>query len=40
MFDMLGTHEVGGLTPIQVLEIIRGCKGLNIIGGDVTEVTD
>lgn len=33
-----GTHEVGGLTPVQVLEIIRGCRGLNIVGGDVTEV--
>lgn len=35
---LIGTHEVGGLTPIQVLEIIRGCRGLSIIGGDVAEV--
>lgn len=28
-----GTPEVGGLTNIQVLEIIRGCQGLNLIGG-------
>lgn len=34
----LGTHEIGGLTSVQVLEIIRGCRGLNIVGGDVTEV--
>ena len=29
---------MGGLTPIQALEIVRGCKGLNVIGGDVVEV--
>jgi guanidinobutyrase len=33
-----GTPEIGGLTVIQALEIIRGCKGLNIIGADVVEV--
>lgn len=33
-----GTHEIGGLTVIQVLEIIRGSKGMNIIGGDLVEV--
>jgi agmatinase len=33
-----GTPEVGGLTPLQVLQILRGLKGLNIIGGDVVEV--
>ena len=25
-----GTQEIGGLTTIQALEIIRGCRGLNI----------
>ncbi len=34
-----GTVEVGGLTITQGLEIIRGCAGLNIIGGDLTEVS-
>jgi len=34
----VGTPEVGGLTPPQVLEILRGCKGLNIVGGDLVEV--
>ncbi|XP_060573590.1 guanidinobutyrase-like [Ruditapes philippinarum] len=34
-----GTPEIGGLTSIQGLEIIRGCKGLNIIGGDLVEVS-
>lgn len=34
-----GTPEVGGLTSIQGLEIIRGCRGLNIIGGDLVEVS-
>ena len=33
-----GTPEVGGLTSIQALEIVRGCKGLNIISGDLVEV--
>lgn len=34
-----GTPEPGGLTAIQALEIIRGCYGLNIIGGDLVEVS-
>ncbi|KAK4320483.1 hypothetical protein Pmani_008649 [Petrolisthes manimaculis] len=34
-----GTPEIGGLTPIQALEIIRGCKGLNLVGCDVVEVS-
>ncbi|XP_065835444.1 guanidinobutyrase-like isoform X2 [Oscarella lobularis] len=34
-----GTPEIGGLTPIQALEIIRGCRGLNIVGGDLVEVS-
>src|SRR3546814_2611706 len=33
-----GTPEVGGLTTREVLEILRGLQGLNIIGGDVVEV--
>lgn len=33
-----GTPEVGGLTTVQALEIVRGCRGLNVIGGDVVEV--
>ena len=33
-----GTPEIAGLTPIQALEIIRGCGGLNIVGGDLVEV--
>eukprot|EP00118_Oscarella_pearsei_P026868 m.310528 g.310528 ORF g.310528 m.310528 type:complete len:321 (+) comp52298_c0_seq1:46-1008(+) len=33
-----GTPEIGGLTPIQALEIIRGCRGINVIGGDLVEV--
>lgn len=34
-----GTLEIGGLTIIQAMEIIRGCAGLNIIGGDMVEVS-
>ena len=33
-----GTPEVGGLTSTQALEIVRGCIGLNIVGGDLVEV--
>jgi agmatinase len=33
-----GTPEVGGLTTREVLELIRGLKGINLIGGDVVEV--
>jgi guanidinobutyrase len=33
-----GTPEVGGLTTIQGLEIIRGCRGLDLVGGDLVEV--
>jgi len=33
-----GTPEVGGLSVPQALEIIRGCHGLNVVGGDLVEV--
>ena len=33
-----GTPEIGGLTIQQGLEIIRGCRGLEVIGGDMVEV--
>lgn len=33
-----GTPEVGGLTVPQGLEIIRGCRGLDIVGCDLVEV--
>jgi len=34
-----GTPEIGGLTSIQGIEILRGCRGLNIVGGDMVEVS-
>lgn len=34
-----GTVEVGGLTTMQGLEIVRGCEGLNLVGGDLVEVS-
>jgi guanidinobutyrase len=34
-----GTVEIGGLTTWQALEIIRGCWGLNLVGGDLVEVS-
>jgi agmatinase len=33
-----GTPEVGGLTPVEALQILRGIAGIDIIGGDVVEV--
>lgn len=34
-----GTLEIGGLTTVQALEIIRGAQGINLIGGDLVEVS-
>jgi guanidinobutyrase len=34
-----GTPEVGGLSVPQALEIVRGCRGLNLVGGDLVEVS-
>ena len=34
-----GTPEIAGLTTPQAIEIIRGCRGLDIIGGDLVEVS-
>jgi len=34
-----GTIEIGGLTTVQALEIIRGCAGLNLVGADLVEVS-
>ncbi|MDR6232327.1 agmatinase [Pseudomonas oryzihabitans] len=34
-----GTPEIGGLTTIQALEIIRGCRGLDLVGCDLVEVS-
>ncbi|MSO93000.1 MAG: agmatinase [Rhodospirillales bacterium] len=34
-----GTPEIGGLTTMQALEIIRGCWGLDMVGGDLVEVS-
>jgi guanidinobutyrase len=34
-----GTPEIGGLTIWQALEIIRGCRGLDIVGCDLVEIS-
>jgi guanidinobutyrase len=34
-----GTPEPGGLTSIQGLEVIRGCRGLSLVGCDLVEVS-
>jgi guanidinobutyrase len=33
-----GTPEIGGLTVHQGLEIVRGCRGLDLVGADLVEV--
>ena len=33
-----GTPEVGGLTTIQAQALLRGLRGLNLIGADMVEV--
>lgn len=34
-----GTPEVGGITTIEAQALLRGLRGLNLIGGDVVEVS-
>jgi len=33
-----GTPEIGGITTIEAQKLLRGMRGLNLIGGDVVEV--
>ena len=33
-----GTPEIGGLTTVEAQTLLRGMRGLNLIGGDVVEV--
>ncbi|GCC29062.1 guanidino acid hydrolase, mitochondrial [Chiloscyllium punctatum] len=34
-----GTPEIAGLQPSQALEIIRGCRGMKVVGCDLVEVS-
>ncbi len=34
-----GTPEIGGLTTAQAMQLIRALRGLNIVGGDLVEVS-
>ncbi|OXM75078.1 agmatinase [Amycolatopsis sp. KNN50.9b] len=34
-----GTPEAGGLSSMQLLEVLRGLDGLNVVGADVVEVS-
>ncbi|MGR9263703.1 agmatinase [Rhizobium leguminosarum] len=34
-----GTPEIGGLTAWQGLQLIRGCRGLEVVGADIVEVS-
>lgn len=33
-----GTPEIGGITTVEALQLLRGLRGLNLVGGDVVEV--
>ena len=33
-----GTPEIGGPSTREILELLRGLKGVNLVGGDVVEV--
>lgn len=34
----IGMFEIGGFMVLQVLEVICGCCGFNVVGGDLVEV--
>ena len=34
-----GTPEIGGITTVEALKLLRGLRGLNLVGGDVVEVS-
>jgi agmatinase len=34
-----GTPEAGGMSSLQLLEVLRGLEGLNVVGADVVEVS-
>ena len=34
-----GTPEIGGITTVEALRLLRGLRSLNLIGGDVVEVS-
>lgn len=34
-----GTPEIGGFTTYQLLQMVRGLRGLNLVGGDLVEVS-
>ncbi len=34
-----GTPEVGGITTVEAQALLRGLRGLNLVGGDVVEVS-
>jgi len=33
-----GTPEVGGLTSHEAIRLVRGLRGLSLVGGDIVEV--
>ena len=34
-----GTPEVGGITTREAIALLRGLRGLDLVGGDVVEVS-
>ncbi|HSR55300.1 MAG TPA: arginase family protein, partial [Alphaproteobacteria bacterium] len=33
-----GTPEIGGITTVEAQKLLRGLRGLDLVGGDVVEV--
>jgi agmatinase len=38
VFNYRGTPEIGGWTTRELIQILRGLTGVNIVGADVVEV--
>jgi guanidinopropionase len=34
-----GTPEIGGMTTLEAQHVVRGLRGLHLVGGDVVEVS-
>jgi arginase family enzyme len=34
-----GTPQVGGLSSVQILNLVRGLRGLHLVGADLVEVS-
>eukprot|EP00622_Pseudochattonella_farcimen_P001531 FR736254.1.p1 GENE.FR736254.1~~FR736254.1.p1 ORF type:complete len:119 (+),score=9.39 FR736254.1:39-359(+) len=34
-----GTPEIGGMNPLEAMELLRGLRGLDLVGADMVEVS-